>query len=183
EYLHETLRPALIESLPAELKKAAPALIDKYCDEYFQQFAAAIPDKFEIDESYLPPEVMEQLVLVRTYISYFQIGYWLLMGFMVLLVLLIILVHRNVRGPTRELGITLCIYGGLELVLVLLARNYLPSQLPLPVNLPASLGGWLQGLSLDLLAPLQTLSIGVLVAGIVLLVISFIYPRRETAAD
>ena len=178
EYLRVALKPALTELLPAELAQAPPALIDQYYDEFYQQFADNIPDTFEVDESYLPPEVMETLIQVRQYISYFQTGYYRLIGLMVLLVLLIILINRNVRSATRELGITFLIYGALEFAGVYLARNFMPANLYLPSGLPSSLQSWLLELSGDLLVPLQTFSVGVLVGGVVLLVISFVYPRR-----
>ncbi|MFC1913728.1 hypothetical protein ACFLXF_00420 [Chloroflexota bacterium] len=171
EYLQEMLEPVV------------EAQLDLYFDQYYGEFARQIPDEFIFDESYLPPEVMEQMVLVRQYVSYFQLGYWLLLGFMALLVLAIILVHRNVKGPTRELGITLLIYGVLEFAGVFLARSYMPASLPLPSGMPAALEAWLLGLSADLLAPMQTFSIGVLVAGVVLLIVSFVYPRREAEED
>ena len=126
----------------------------------------------------IPPEVMEQIIIARQYIGYFQTGYYLLIVFMVLLAAGIVLINRNVRDATRVLGIVLLVYGVLELAAFFYARNLVPPSLPLH-DLPASLQPWVLGVYGDLLAPLQILGLVVLVAGAVLLVVSFVYrPRR-----
>ena len=145
-----------------------------YFDQYYQEFAEQIPNEFAIDESSVPPEAMAQIRLAKQYIGYFQTGYYALIGFMVLLVLGIILINRNVRGTTRSLGIDLLIYGALEFAGVYFARNYAPMILPLH-DIPLSLQTWVAGLPGDLLAPLQTFSLGLLIGGVVLLIVSFVY--------
>ena len=171
----------LMEQIPMEqlLQELAPALEEQlkpYFDQYYQEFAAQIPSELAVDESSIPPEAMEQILMIRQVIGYFQTGYIYLIGFMVLLVLGIILIHRNVRGATRGLGITCLIYGALEFAGVYFARNYIPTSLPL--DIPSPLQVWTMGLISDLLAPLQTFSLGVLIAGVVLLVVSFVYKPR-----
>jgi len=176
--LRDSVYQVLQRSLPPELALLPPAQLESFFDNYWQQFADNIPDSFEIDESLLPPEVMEVLVQARQYISYFQSGYYLLIGLMALLVLLIALIHLNVRGAARSLGITFVGYGAVEFAGVYLARNFMPSLSYLPPGVPPSVQTWLLGLSADLLAPLQTFSLVVLAAGVVLLIVSFVYPRR-----
>ena len=114
---------------------------------------------------------MQQIVLARQYIGYFQTGYKALIGFMVLLVLRIILINRNIRGATRGLGIDFLIYGALEFAGVYVARNYALMSLPICfADIPSSLQPWLSGYPGDLLAPLQMFSLGLLIGGVVLLV-------------
>ncbi|MFC1903735.1 hypothetical protein ACFLXJ_03200 [Chloroflexota bacterium] len=183
EQLKENLRDNLwqlfqenLESLPPEVTAAPPAVLEQYFDEFYQQFAGEIPSEFEVDESDIPPDIMTQLNLVRDNISYVQTAYYALIGLMVLLVLLIILVHRNVKGPTRELGITFFIYGALEYASVWATHNFLPGNLPLE-DIPPSLQYWLTMLIGDLVAPMKTLGIGLMVGGVVLIIISIVYPR------
>ena len=177
ENLRDSLWQTFKENLPPELSSLPEEQMKPYFDQYYQEFAGQIPSEFAFDESSIPPEVMEQMMLARQYIGYFQTGYYYLIGFMVLLVLGIILINRNVRGTTRSLGIALLIYGALEFAGVYVARNFMPTSLPLP-DIPSSLQMWLMGLSGDLLAPLQMFSLGVLIGGVVLLVVSFVYKPR-----
>jgi len=186
EHLRESLRDVFWQgfqqSVPAEFaglpQPQLQQYFEQYYNQYYQEFSGQIPSSLVIDEGYIPTEVMEQITRVRQYIGYFQTGYYALIGFMVLLILLIILINRNVRGSTRDLGITLLIYGALEFAGVFLARNFLPDSLPLS-GIPASIQMWVLGLTSDLIAPLQTFSIGVMVAGVVLLIVSFVYKPGE----
>ncbi len=179
QFLEEIAGQVATEEIPPELSGLLEDLAKPYFDQYYQDFAGQIPSELTLDESAIPPEVMAQLWQVRQYIGYFQTTYNYLIGFMVLLVLGIILIHRNVRDTTRALGIDLLIYGALEFAAVFLARNFAPTSLPLS-GVPSSLQMWLVELSGDLLAPLQTFSLGVLIAGVVLLVVSFVYKPRVT---
>jgi hypothetical protein len=174
--LRDTLQQAFMQNLPPQLAGLAQSELQSDFDEYYQQIAGQIPSQLELDESIIPPEAMEQIRLARQYIDYFQTCYYALIGFMVLLVLGIVLINRNVRDTTRGLGINFLIYGALEFAGVYVARNYAP--LSLPPDIPSSLQTWLAGLYGDLLAPLQTFSIGLLMAGGVLIIVSFVYKPR-----
>ncbi|MFC1912985.1 hypothetical protein ACFLX7_02175 [Chloroflexota bacterium] len=111
----------------------------------------------------------------RQYVGYFQLGYNLLIAFMLLLILGIVLIHRQVRGATRTLGITLLTFGAIELIGVFAARYFAGIELAQLPPLPAQVQTWLPQLLNSFLAPLQWLSIGLVAAGIALLVVSFIY--------
>ena len=171
-----------IQSLPPEVAAASPGVLEQYFDEFYQQFAEEIPSEFGVDESSIPPEVMAQIMQARQYISYAQTAYYALIGFMVLLVLGIILLHRSVKGATRELGITILIYGALEYASVWAMQNFLPTSLPLP-DIPPSLQSWLTGLIVDLAAPMQTLGIGLMVGGAALIIVSIVYPRLRRVEE
>lgn len=177
--LRDSLWQTFNEYLPSELFGLPEDQLKSYFDQYYQEIAGQIPSEFTIDESSIPPEAMEQILQVRQGIGYFQTGYSALIGFMVLLIAGIILIHRNVRNTTRELGIIFLIYGVLEFVGVYLAKIFAPTSLPL-YDIPLPLQTWLMVLYNDLLASLQMFSLGVLIGGVVLLVVSFVYkPRVE----
>ena len=176
ESLRDSLRQAFMQNIPPELSGLPPAMVEQYFDEYYLQFSAQIPTEIRFDESQIPPEVMAQLIQAKQYISYVQTYYYPLIGFMVLLVILIILLHRNVKGATRGLGITFLIYGILEFAGVFATKNFLPTNLPLP-DIPPSLQAWLTGFIIDFVAPMQTFSIGLMAAGAALIIISIVYPR------
>ena len=187
EPLKETLRDSLwqvfqqnIPSLPPELATAPPDILEQYFEEFYQQFSEEIPSVIELDESSIPPEVMAQIIQARQYISYAQTAYYGLIGLMVLLVLGIVLLHRSVKGATRELGITFLIYGALEYAGVWATQRFMPS-LPLP-DIPLSLQAWLTGFIADLVAPLQILGIGLMAGGAALIIVSIVYPRWRAEA-
>jgi len=154
------------------------ALLKPYFEQYYDEFIGDIPSELVIDESEISSDVMEQIVLARQYVSYFRTGYYALIAFMVLLVLGIILIHRNVKDSTRTLGIGFLIYGIIEFASVYVLRNFVPNTLPLD-DLPSTLQTWLLGLYGDFLAPLQWFSLGILILGAILLAASFIYRPGE----
>jgi len=170
-----------IESLPPQVSALPPEILRGYFEEFYQQFADQIPSEFAVDESSIPPEMVASLAMVREYASYAQTAYYGLIALMVLLVLGIILLHRSVKGATRELGITFLIYGALEYASVWACQRYLPS-LPLP-DMPPAIQAWLNGFIADLIAPMQILGIGLMAAGAALIIVSIVYPRLRTAEE
>jgi hypothetical protein len=152
--------------------------IRPYFDEYYDNLVEDLPDEQVIDEQEIPADVMEQLQLARGYIGDFRTGYYCLIAFMVLLVAGIILVNRNIKDISRTLGITFIIYGVLELIGVFVARGL--NLTTYITGLPASVEASLDSLFRDILAPLQWFSLGILISGVILLVVSFVYrPRGE----
>jgi len=51
------------------------------------------------------------------------------------------------------------------------------------LGLPTALQAWLPQFTSDLLAPLQTFNIAVAVTGLVLVIVSIVYPRKPSMAD
>jgi hypothetical protein len=180
QYLRKFGGQKPLQNLPAEINKLIEDQLKLYFDEYYNELADQIDDKYTIDESSIPSDVMEQLLLARKYIGYFQTGFYALIDFMVLLVAFIFLINRNVRDTARALGIDFILFGALDLVGVFIAKNINPVNF-LP-DIPASLESWLTGLYKDIFSIVQSFSIAVLIIGIVLLVISFIVKPR-TAED
>jgi hypothetical protein len=176
--LKDSLWQSFHEYLPSELFDQPEDQLKSYFDQYYQEIAGQIPSEFTVDESSIPPEAMEQMLLVRQNIHSFQTYYYYLIGFMVILAAGIVLINRNVRGSARGLGIIFLIYGVLEFAGVYLASNLAPTSLPLH-DIPLSLQPWLMGIYSDLLVPLQMFSLGALIGGVVLLVVSFVYKPRE----
>ncbi len=177
--LKDTLRNVFMKSLPPQIASLPPAQIEQYFNQYYQQFAAQIPSELQLDESQIPPEAMKQLLQARQIIGYFQTGFYALIGFMLLLLLCIILIERNVRKTTRGLGVNFSLYGALEFAGIFVTKNFLPKDFTLP-GLPPSLQPWLLVTANDLLMPLQTFSLGLLIVGIVLIVVSFIFKPSLT---
>ncbi|MBI4186909.1 MAG: hypothetical protein HY530_05310 [Chloroflexi bacterium] len=192
EVVKDTIRQALLESPPPELAQVPPAIIEQYLDEYIDRIlAGVIPATLEINERALGTETRAQimqglaqaedgLAQARLYVGYFQTGYKLFIGFILLLVLGIIFLHRNVRGSTRSLGTTSLIIGASGLAEVFLADRFAASGLTqFGILLPVQLQAWLEQLIKDSLAPLQTFNIALAAIGVVLLAVSFLYRRGQ----
>ena len=191
EELKENLRETFLETLPPELTQIPPAVLEQYFEQFYEEISGQIPSTFEFNESLLGPEVPanisealaaaeRNLEQTRQAISYFQLGYKVLIGFILLLILGIILLNRQVRNITRELGIIFLAYGALEYIGILITKSIAERQL-LQLDIPPPLQSWLPQFFNNLLAPLEIFSIGLLSVGIVLIIVSFVYKPRQSS--
>jgi len=177
ESLKDNVEEVILQLLPPELAGASPAEIELFLNEIYSQIDDLLPATFEISESSLPPEVLATLEMAKQIISYFQTGYKFLIGFMLLLIAGIILIDRQVRGATRKLGIILLPEGVLMLVGVFVIKYLAGTQIA-QFGIPPYLQEWLPQLVSDFVSPLLMLSIGLLVVGVALLTVSFVYKRQ-----
>ena len=189
EVLEDTLREAFLASPPAELAGLFFPELNQEFDKHFEALKQAMPETFEFDEDSLEmgrPENIAQALTdaeevleeARHYIGYFQLGYKALIGFMVLLVVGIILISREVRDITRRLGIPCLIYGAIEYAGTFVAKYFIDKYLPQP-DIPSSLQTWLTQFADNFLAPLEMFSLGLLITGIILTIVSFVYKRGQ----
>ncbi len=179
--LKENLREAFLASPPPELQGLPSHLKEQYFNELYQQLTENIPPSLEFTESSLPPDVLTMLEQVRQALSYSQLVYKALIGFMLLLVLGIIFISRQVRDITRRLGIPCLTYGAFGYAGIFIARYFTETGLPLP-ELPAALQTWLPQFLDNLMAPLETFSLGLLIGGVVLVIVSFVYKPRQPSS-
>ena len=190
ESLKVPLREAFLESPPAELAHLPRSTLEQYFDEYFVELAEMMPSTFKIDESLLGTELPAQLAealaeaeeglkQARQYISYFQLGYKALIGFMLLLVLGIILISREVRKITLYLGINFLVCGVFWIAGIFIAKHSAATWLSLS-EMPLFLQAWMPQFLNNLLSPLQTFSLVFLIAGIALIVVSFLYKPSQS---
>jgi len=179
ETLRENLWEAFSASPPPELKGLPSALKEQYFNEFYQQqFGEIIPSTIEFTESSLPPDVLAKLEQARQALGYFTLLYLGLIGFMLLLVLGIILISRQVKDITRRLGIPLLTYGAIEYAGIFAAKYFADRPLPIP-GLPSSLETWMPQFLYNVMAPLEMFSLGLLIGGIVLVIVSFVYKPRQ----
>ncbi len=176
--LKENLREAVLQSPPPELAGASPDQVELYLAEAYRQIDQQLPQRFEFNEDSLSPEILAGLEQAKQSIGYFQLGYWALIGFILLLILGIILINRQVRSTTRGLGITFLTYGALEYAGIFAIKYFAGTQLS-QLGIPTSLQIWLPQFLDDFLVPLTIFSIGLLVAGVALIVVSFVYKPRQ----
>ena len=150
-------------------------------DNRGETISELVPSTFEFNEGFLievmGPEVSAQLEQARQYIGYFQPSYNFLIGFMLLLILGIVLIDRQVRSATRKLGAIFLPEGVLMLVGVFIIKYFAGTQIA-QLDVTPYLEEWLPQLVSDFVAPLLMLSIGLIVGGVVLLTVSFVYKRQ-----
>ncbi len=203
EHLEDSLKESFIESPPAEFGELSPAEIEQVADIFFAALTEVAPSTFEIDETMFGAEASVQIaealtegeegleqakeeiaVIVvkaeeglgqaREYISYFQLGFYIIIGLIVLLIAGIVLLNLNVKSATRKLGIIFMTWGTPWFASVLIGKYFLGKQIAL-LDIPPYFQELLPRIASDFLAPLQWLSLGILIGGIVLVVVSFVY--------
>jgi len=209
--LEDSLREAFMEQLPPEYADMSQSELDQLFDDGFAEFSAGLPSNFELDETMLPDEVTTQFTAAladaedelenirddiaeaiadveevleetREYVSWFQLGYKILIGLIVLLIIGIVLIYREVKGATLTLGIIFLIYGVIHFAGVMIARYFGEKQWP-PGGLPAQLDPILWRAANDVVAPLQWFSLGLLIVGAVLIAVSIVYPRLRPSYE
>ena len=133
----------------------------------------------------MPAEIAEALAeaegaleQARQYVGYFQLGYKILIGFILLLILGIVLINRQVKGATRGIGIPFLTCGVISYIGIFIAKNLI-GKLLMRLDIPAQFQTLLPQLLNDFLSPLQWFSLGLFVAGIALIIVSFVYKPRQ----
>jgi hypothetical protein len=179
DYLQDVSDEIMNEGSMSEITGLLEALVKPYYDYYYDEFIEEIPSEIIINEDEITDDVMDGLLEARKYLGYFQAGFWGLIGFMVVLVAGVILIHRNVKTPSLSLGITTAFYGALTFIGVLIARSINPMQyIPDSSEIPASLETLIHDIPRDIMAPLQWFSLGILIIGVALIVLSILYRSR-----
>ncbi len=179
--LRDPLLQAFNQNLPAELRGQSSAQVQAYFDQFYQGLIAEIPAELRFDQSNISPSDMKAVLMVKQDIGYFQLGYKLLFVFMLIVVAGIVLLNFQLRAASRTLSVTLLTYGVFEYGGILLGRYLVPQYLSAPSGVPPALWSWLTVLIDDLFQPLATFSLICLAVGAVLLVVSFVAPKPQTA--
>jgi hypothetical protein len=176
--LRDNLLAAELNSPPPKFEGLSPAEIELEFNQFWSEYSEEIPSTLEIDESLVGAEVMANFEQAREYVGYFNITFRALIGFILLLILGIVLIYREVKGSTRQIGITSLTCGIVSFVGPIIINSIAGSQLA-QQGIPAYLQEWLPQLIKDVLMPLEMYGIGLMAAGVILIIVSFVYKRRE----
>ena len=191
--LKDNMLQALLESPPPELAGLSPAIIEAQFDGLFQEFSGMIPATFEIDETLLGTEMPTEIATMITQaedmleqgkeiFGYIKTTFYSLIGLMLLLIAGIILLKREVRSPTRKIGITFLTCGVIWYAGTFAAKHFGGAQLS-ALAIPSSLQAWLPQFIDNLLSPLAMLGLGLLIGGVALIVVSFVYKRGQPQSE
>ena len=172
---------------------ASDAQLNTYIDNNLSLYLDDINDSLTFDQTTLGTdaqltetlnEAENSLAEVRPYTVMFQ---WAFIGLIIFIVLVaggIVGLNLSVRKATRALGIVLLVYGVIEfipmLILKPIANNYLNEGMP--TDTPVYLQNWYQQIASDSMSPLWWFSLCCLIAGVALLIVSFVYRPAEKAS-
>ena len=202
-------RDAFTAQLPAGLQGLSQADINNAFELYYTDFSKTIPATYTVNSSDLgidgttdmtntitkaednlttarnnidtaSQSYTNDLQSARPLVGYFHIGFIGLIVLIVLLVLGIILIYRNVKGACLNLGIVFFIYGALEFAGVVIAKNIATTKID-SANTPQALINPLKIVLNGVISPLQIVSLVCSIAGIVLIIAFFVYPRLKKA--
>ena len=178
----ENLRQTVLESLPPELQGASESQLEAFLSQVYGEIDNVIPQHSELNESSLGPEIMAQLEQARQIVGYVELGYRVLIGVAILLVLLVALAHWWQPKPiARSVGIVFIVVG-ISFTLATLLSRFIPaaiSRLAGQSDILFELQPKLSQLVTDVMAPLQMYGIGFLIAGIALIIISVLLRSPE----
>lgn len=178
DYFDDIAAQIVDDRLPPLLEAEIEDLLLPYFNQYYDEIVEEIPSELVVNESEIEDDIWEILENVRRYVGYFNTVFYALIGFMVLLIAGIVLIHRTVKDSTRSIGITFLVYGITEFVVVILARILVPNYIPFE-DLPASMQDLILNVYSGVLAPLQWFSLSIAIAGLALVLTSVFYKRGQ----
>jgi hypothetical protein len=181
---------------PQELAGIPASQLDPYIDQYITQNLTPqlsdIAGGLTLDQTTIGKDAQltqplqkaeDALAQVKPYVAMFQQYYIWLIVLMVLLAAGIVAIHHSVRGATRSLGSIFLSYGIIEFIPLLAFKLLAPKYIfpNMMADIPSELKAFSQQAIFDFMSPLFYFSLGILIAGIVLLVVSFVYrPAQPT---
>ncbi len=190
EVLKENIVQSLLESPPPELATLPEKMQAEMVNAFYDEMAAQIPSDIPLDESIIGADVPanfdealnnveETLGEASIYVGYFQTVYVLLIVFMILMVIGVVLIIRDVKIITRRLGTPMISYGAIQYAAIWASRYLMRGQIPFPPEIPEFVKAWVFQFIDNLMRPLEIFSLALLITGVVLVVISYVYKRRQ----
>ncbi len=203
--LEATMREAFLAAVPEQWRQMPQSQQDQLLDDFVAQARDLIPTSFTIDEmmigSDLPNQIRDGLTEAetslgevraeiattiadfetqmedpKTYIGWFLAGYMGLIALLIVVILAIVGLHREVKGATRQLGMTALICGIAGVVAVIIGGNFVTAEMNV-LEIPRAMADLPEILLNDLLAPFRAISYGLVSGGVVLIAVSLVYPR------
>ncbi len=191
ETIKSYLKQSFLSSPPAQYQGLSPAELSQEFDALFEASSADIPSTYTLDEELFATEdgtslaanlaaTEQTLSDTREGIRLFNTAFMLLTVLILLLTGGIILIYRNVKASTLNLGLLSLIYGAGLMMLYfassIIIRDAITQQ---DVASYPAISDWLIQICSSMLFPLQILFIVFLIIGVALLVISGTYHRWQ----
>jgi hypothetical protein len=182
QYIRDFAGLNTIGTVPPEIYGSIEDQAKVYFDQYLQDFIRQVPDTLTFNQSDIDSQTMDAISTGRKAVSYFQTYYYWLIILMIVLAALIFLVNMNIRATARSLGVSLTIFGVIDLAGIIISKSLPLLQIisdALKIDIPDSLKTWIEGLINDVTGIAMPLTIGILAAGVLLLVVSFILKSKK----
>jgi hypothetical protein len=175
ENLSANIVNSIVKSPPPEYQSLSSQDKVKYLADLKPQIQAAIPSNYvlEVNQSLIGQQGMNSLNEVKNIIGSIHTAFWMLFVFVIIMILLIVVIQREVRGSTRVLGIIFLADGFLSGVTYFVLKMLIPVYLN-SFELPERINSWINNFSQDLLFPWSIFSLVVLIIGLTCLVLSLI---------
>lgn len=189
EILKANLEEAFFSSPPPELAGASQPELQQYLDHFYEELSLQLPNLEFTASSLAEPrvdflnvlaEAESALVQAKQYVGYFQLIYKASIALMLLSIVGIIFLIKEVKAVSRTLGTTFLTYGAFEFAGIFIMKYFAEMQIP-TLQIPSLLETWVLQFMGDLLAPLQMFSLGCIIGGIILIVVSFVYRPRQSS--
>ena len=174
EHVRTTIEANLTEAMRRELGPENEFLLAAIIPTIMTQ----VPATMSLDLAEYEPAVADGLTLARSYFGYCRIVFWGGIAFSVLLALLIVLIFRRVRGAAITLGVVSLLFGAGMLAARFASDYTVISFLPFYL-VPAGLEVWLREVIYEVLAPVLWMCIIFGLAGLALITLGALYPKRE----
>jgi cbb3-type cytochrome oxidase subunit 3 len=185
------LKQSFLSSPPQEYSGLSQAELGQAFDTLFAETSGDIDESIILDEELFASDdgtamtidtaEFEQILSdTREGIRIFNVSFILLIVFMLLLIGGIVAIYRNVKGAALNLGIIFSVLGAGLMIFYFSSRMMLMNAFEQQefADMPA-FGDWVLRLSTGSLFPLLILFIVFIVIGIALLVLAYIYSRRQ----
>jgi uncharacterized integral membrane protein len=173
----QPLKQSLIKNLNQINVKLPPSEQVITSDQFQQQLSDEIPSTITLNRDNIPSEVWQTIQQAKEITGYIRTTYFVLIVFSILLILLIILITREVKGAALSLGIIFLVVGAASLSALIVTQRFVPGSIPMN-DLPMQIQVWLKQLIIDYLSPWKIYSIIILVLGVLLLITGFFFHSK-----
>jgi hypothetical protein len=171
----DNLRKKIFENrdriIPSYLSTATQTEQEQYLEDVYENMTKKVPDRLEYTQASWGRDIQQMLARISLTVGYFILGYRVLIGLIVFLIMGLFLFIRPVWKAVQILGIIALCAGLVQLILYFAIIGITSYELT-QFTLPPALQAWLPSLINDFLLSLVVVSIIILLIGIILIVIS-----------
>jgi len=175
--IKDSLKENVSDYLPPYLGEMPESLTHPILAEVYNEIDNLIPDEFVINETSLEPEMRAGLEQARQIVGYIELAYILSVVVTILLIILIALINRwHIKPTALSVGIAFTTAGLISAMVALVTRitNMATSRIAGEADIFFALQEKLPQLITDITLPLIIYGTGFVIAGIGLIVLSFI---------
>ncbi len=189
-----SFKEAFLASPPPALASLPSGALEAYFNEHYATMSDDLPATLTFDQTMFDTdprpdiatalsEAEDGLSQARTYIGYFQLGFWLLIVLIALLITFIWLIYHRVKPASMHVGIIFAVLAVPSLVGMVVGKGFIRTQILNQPDLPAPIQSALQRLISDATMPFMVFAIALLVVAVALIVFSILYKRGAELQD